>query len=473
MDNRRSFFLSVTVLLLVTLLSLSAVHWYCSRYVMVDGTHYDLASTELNFFGQPLNHPESLIKFPHLQKLDLRGTPLTLAQFNSIRQAHPDCEILWDVPFQGRTYSSDRTHLTITSLSEEDLSILSLFPNLQSIHAEGCRDYKNLLALHNRLPQCRLVYSIEIFGTEYDHSSTHLSVPGQDLDVLSELLGYFPNLQSVTLLDPTADPDQLRAFRDEHPSLSITWQLNIGGVLADESATTLDLTGVSLTVEEVHRLITYLPNLTYLDLSGSGIPNEEMALLRDSYDDIKIVWTVSIGRYLRVKTDITWFMPVKYRVEVNTEDVYNLRYCQDIICLDLGHMDIENCDFVAFMPHLKYLLLADTHISDITPLTGLTELVYLELFMTNVTDYSPLLTLTALEDLNLHHTQGDPNILAQMTWLKNLWWRRLDTPTQDMLRAALPNTHIEFICFYSTDMGWRRLPNYYAQRDIMGMYYMS
>lgn len=473
MDNRQSFVLSVLVLLLVTLLSLCCVHWYCSHYVMVDGTHYDLSSTELNFFGQQLENPEAVVKFPHLKRLDLRGTSLTPAQFNTIRDAHPDCEILWDVPFQGKTYSSDRKTLTITSLSDEDLFMLTYFPDLQYIHAEGCRDYENLLEFHRRHPSCRLDFSVEISGTDYDYASTHLSLPGQNLDTLSGQLAYFPNLQSVTLLDPTADPEQIHAFRDAHPDLSISWQVNIGGVLADESTTTLDLTGVPLTVEDVHRLITYLPNLTYLDLSDSGISNEDMAVLRDSYDNIKIVWTVSIGRYLRVKTDITWFMPVKYGVYVTTADLYNLRYCRDIICLDIGHMDVDNCDFVAYMPHMKYLLMADTEIYDLTPLAGLTELVYLELFLTDVTDYSPLLTLTSLEDLNIHYTRGDPGIIAQMTWLKNLWWKGANWQGIMMLQDALPNTHFEYSCASSTGGGWRQLENYYAQRDILGMRYMT
>lgn len=439
---------------------------------MFDGVHYDLSSTELDFSGQRLHSLTFLEKFPHLTRLDLRGSGITPSQFDTLQAQHPECRILWDVPFQGKFYSSDRQVLSISSLSEEDLAMLEYFPDLRYIDANGCRDYAYLLEYHRRHSECSLHFSVNILGHEYPFTATHLTLPGHDLDALSSMLHWFPYLQSLELSDPPADAEQILAFRRAHPSLDISWHMTLGDVTLDENTTVLDLTGVPMTVPEVHRLIACLPNLTYLDLSYSGISNEDMAVLRDSYEDVKIVWTVSIGPYLRLKTDATWFIPVKYRVEVDTEDVYNLRYCRDMVCLDLGHMDVENCDFVAFMPHLKYLLLADTPISDITPLTGLTELIYLELFMTNVTDYSPLLTLTALEDLNLHHTKGDPNILAQMTWLKNLWWRCLDKPTQDMLRSALPNTHCEFICFYSTDMGWRRLPNYYAQRDYMGMYYM-
>ena len=129
------------------------------------------------------------------------------------------------------------------------------------------------------------------------------------------------------------------------------------------------------------------------------------------------------------------------------------------------------------MPHLKYLLMCETLVRDLTPLTGLTELVYLELFMNAFTDLSPLATLTALEDLNLHYVKGDPEPIAQMTWLKNLWWNNLEryklTPEQQqMLRDAIPDCNFNFTSGSSTGGGWRELPNYYAQRDIFGVEYM-
>ena len=130
------------------------------------------------------------------------------------------------------------------------------------------------------------------------------------------------------------------------------------------------------------------------------------------------------------------------------------------------------------MPHLKYLIIADTSISDITPLTGLEELVYLEMFLSPIRDFSPLLTLTSLEDLNICYTFGDPKIIAQMTWLKNVWWGywediNLSYNSMQMLREAIPDCNFCFVTKSSTGMGWRKLPNYYAQRDAFGMYYMD
>jgi hypothetical protein len=37
----------------------------------------------------------------------------------------------------------------------------------------------------------------------------------------------------------------------------------------------------------------------------------------------------------------------------------------------------------------------------------------------------------------------------------------------------MPNTRIVYTEGSSTARGWRELPNYYAQRDILGMWYME
>ena len=289
----------------------------------------------------------------------------------------------------------------------------------------------------------------------------------------ASLLPYFRNLKSVTFAEPLPEAAQIYALPKEYPHVDFSWTLTFHDMTLDHTTAALDLTGIPVTVEEMETLIPYLPNLSYVDMSGCGIDNEQMDALNRRHENIKIVWTVSIGQFIQLKTDTTWFMAAKFGYTVSTEDVYNLRYCTDIIAIDLGHMKITNCDFVAFMPHLRYLILADTKVKDLTPLTGLDELAFLELFLMDVQDFAPLETLTALEDLNLHYTQGNAEVISRMTWLKNLWWNRCSDQDLELLRQSIPGCHINYTSYQSTGGGWRNLPNYYAQRDIFGMPYMT
>ena len=124
------------------------------------------------------------------------------------------------------------------------------------------------------------------------------------------------------------------------------------------------------------------------------------------------------------------------------------------------------------MPQLRYLILADTPVADLSPLEGLKNLKFLELFQTPVRDYSPLLGCTALDDLNLCYSYGDPEPVMKMTWLKRLWWdgSRVSEAT---LSEHLPDTQVECNSHSSTGAGWRKGQHYFDMRDLIGMDYMT
>ena len=73
--------------------------------------------------------------------LDLRGTGISKEHFDTVHAQLPDCRILWDVPFQGKTLSSDTTAITLETLTEADLEMLSYFPDLNAVNALGCSEY--------------------------------------------------------------------------------------------------------------------------------------------------------------------------------------------------------------------------------------------------------------------------------------------------------------------------------------------
>jgi len=198
-----------------------------------------------------------------------------------------------------------------------------------------------------------------------------------------------------------------------------------------------------------------------------------MAALREEVRaDYKVVWTVQCGP-IAVRTDATFFHPIQQKVwYFFDEDAANLVYCEDMICVDLGHMSIHNVQWLKGMPKLKYLILAHTQVSDLAGIENCKELVFLELDWGIVKDFTPLQQLTKLEDLNIGKTYASIEPLKQMTWLKNLWCVDRASIAGE-LSEALPDTKV----FYQTDAtvggGWRELPNYYAMRDALGMDYMT
>ena len=151
----------------------------------------------------------------------------------------------------------------------------------------------------------------------------------------------------------------------------------------------------------------------------------------------------------------------------------NLKYCEDIISMDVGHMSLTELEFLRYMPNLKYLDVSLNHLLDISPLAECKSLVFLTMFLNSIDmDYSPLKELTALEDLNIGGNSGDISPILEMKHLKNLWIVFHGNEEYQMAQRELPDTHIGYY-HYKVDEGWRRLPNYFKMRDALLMFYMA
>lgn len=405
------------------------------------------------------------------RSLDLRGTGISIGDYQALQQELPLCDISWEVPFQGGFVDAGTRELTVTSLTDADVETMDYFENLTTVNAAGCRDYPQLLSLQQRHPDCVVEYRVTIGGTEYSQDSREISVTGLSEEDVG-LLQYLPQLERLHLVDPNLSAETVLALGD---TLTVTCEKQVLGRTVTSGDTELDLTGTPLSdTAELERELECFPNLEKVIVSDCGLDNETLAAARDRVrDQYKLVWTVQCGK-LTVRTDDIYFMPVKYNIYYfHDDEAYNLRYCEDMVCIDLGHMSIHDIEFVRYMPHLKYLILAHSTILDISPISDCKELVFLELDWTGVKDYSPLLGCTALEDLNLGNTYGSCEPIKQMTWLKNLWWIGRSASVYAELTEALPDTYTEFYAKYTVGNGWRKLKNYFDMRDILGMEYMD
>lgn len=243
----------------------------------------------------------------------------------------------------------------------------------------------------------------------------------------------------------------------------------------DSSAEFLDLSGIAIEdLTQLEAALSAFPNLKQVDMVDCGISNEEMDALNRRHPGIKFVWALYI-RGIMLRTDATIFMPGKYGVRIYDSDCALLQYCHDLICIDLGHMPITDCSFLYGTPQVKYLILADTSLQDISPIGTLTKLEFLEIFNMGIVDYWPLTNCTSLKDLNISYTTFlDCTPLYQMTWLERLMMvgSGFNWDEQAQFRAELPFISIVFESRSATDKGWRYSPNYYAMRDLLGMHYM-
>lgn len=359
---------------------------------------------------------------------------------------------------------------------------LECFPELSAVTVtKPLPKGEELTSFRKNYPHIRLSWSVEVGGRAVPEDTVELDLSGVPLsrEALENVLSYLPELKRLDLHGCGLSQEDLRGVALAHPDMDVLFDITVSSVTVSTDARELDLSGIPM--EDTREVEEALPCFTGLErviMCDTGISNEEMDALGKRHPETRFVWTITLFG-LEIRTDATYYKRNRYGAR--SEELAALKYCVDMEAVDLGHMQrLDNCEFLTDMKKLKYLVLADTAVSDLTPLSGMTELVYLEIFNTPVEDYSPLVSCTALEDLNLGGTCGNPEPLTRMPWLKHLWWSNLKSKTEtpgyralELLPEALPNTEIHFEGNHPTASGWRWLPNYYAMRDALHASYME
>lgn len=395
----------------------------------------------------------------------------------ALQARHPECTVCYQVPLGDTAWAQDTRELTVKNASCDALAYaMAYLPDLEVADASGCQEFDALLALQAQYPQCQIRYTVNIGGSTYRENTTELTLENANAQQVTAALPYLPQLSTVTFTGTAPANDDILQMKLLRPNVTFVWSFDLLGVSVSSQDTQIDLSGIPMeTVDAVENSLKYFNRLERVILCDCGLPNEEMDALGQRNPDVRFVWTVSLGRHIRLRTDATYFMPYQFDTKVTDRDLVNLKYCIDLECLDLGHHPITDTSFLAYMPKMKYLVLADSPVSDISGCANMPELIYAELFMTEVTDFSPLLNCKKLEDLNISFTiPNGIEDLRQMTWLKRLWLKgyHLSRSQQQTLRKALADTQVVYEGGSATGEGWREGQNYYDMRDFLGMYYM-
>ena len=68
------------------------------NYLFWNGTLLARDAHSLTLTGRPMKNLDRLLELTELERLDLRGTGLTVEQYEWLRQQMPRCAVQWDVP---------------------------------------------------------------------------------------------------------------------------------------------------------------------------------------------------------------------------------------------------------------------------------------------------------------------------------------------------------------------------------------
>ena len=400
------------------------------RTVCLYGHMYDPGERELSLPWKhitPEELEEKLPLFPRLERVELPACELTFQEQMKLQQACPTVEFLWPVEICGQVFSSDAE--TVSLAGREDLTFralpeirerAALMTRLKTVDLSGCRfSEAGVLALINALKDVEVIWDIDLYGVT-------VSSAAEEIDL------------------------------SDH-------RVRDGG-------------------DRLREMIPRMTRLKKVVMCNCGLNDAAMDELNAQFEDVRFVWLVRI-KWAAIRTDSDFFVPYRESGAIQTggqAGLKALRYCTDLVALDVGHSETADLSFLEVMPRLEYLIIAENYAYDISLVGELKELRWLEMFQCHTRDLSPLLGCRKLENLNICYvaTPADNlyETLRQMPWLKRLWCSGTNMSRKQIeaLRSELPDT--EIWCKdgdESTGSTWRFHEDYYEMRDAFHMYYMN
>ena len=413
----------------------------------------------------------TLLRLDNVAHVTITGAALSPSQYRATTAQFPDMSIDCMISLYGKTclISSTTIDLTGCATDNELEDNLRLFPQLKTLTlGETTPDEADRLRASLALENLEYTFN----GSLISPQAVSLDLRGANADaqLVSKLIDEMPLLERVSL---DAPDEAMRALMNDRSDLFFIYDTTLLGMPISTGDTVIDFDAGGVTVKDsdvqaLSQIIPALRNLREMRLFESRLSVQSMDALFDGFPDVFFGFTFNVvGRRYTVRSDVTAFSTLlgDPRHTYKPSDFKQLRYCKNLLALDLGHNAIVDASFLSDFPKLRLLILADNNVRDLTPIGELQDLEYLELFMNyQVQSFEPLKKLTKLTDLNVRLTRYSDsktkhNIepFMEMTWLKRLWLTSNNVSSSDLkrLREALPDCTISCTNKHSTDDNWR------------------
>lgn len=220
---------------------------------------------------------EDAVYAKNSESLDLRGTGISLEHYDSLQAQLPDCHILWDVPFQGKTLSSDTAAITVKTLTEEDIALLRYFPGLNAVDAMDCSDYAMLEKLAETYPDVEVSYEVSVGSLRFAPDTAELTLKSEDFDfdTLLANLPHLPRICSIRFEEMELTLEQLSILEAAYPQIPVTYSAVLAGQVFEMDAAEADLSAItSEDVDTVLQQLELLPGIVEVQLmNGEGSSN--------------------------------------------------------------------------------------------------------------------------------------------------------------------------------------------------------
>lgn len=489
----RRFLIGVLIAVLALIAGLG-IWCYTYTHFKMFGQPENIFAEEVAFRGSEIPDLETLKgylrRFKNLKKADLGTFQVQAEDSVPFRQEFPNTELVYHtvVTIDDKVYDSGIETLDISKRGYSDthtfIQKLDYFSDLHTVifgkqtipeteKQRLCQAYPDV--------SFEVIGTYEIYGKQVPENTEHLDLRDAKLDAsLSDQLALLPQLRSVDLHDQPLSIEDKKELCKLFPEVSFGWTVIYNDTEYDSSITELDLSGQRITSDEdldaIREAISQFPDLEKVVLCDCGLSYERLAELNEEWP-VRVVWRVYLGSRWSLRTDAVAFSVLIVHYDYPRMGSWNLeplKYCTDLLALDLGHQSISDISLIGeYLTDLRLLILADNCIRDISPLANLKHLHYLELFLNRIYDLTPLRELHELVDVNISYNGGiyDIEPLLHSPMMERVWMEATSVGYDgiNQLQEAYPDCKIVRWGSGSVDQGWREPHERYIQ--MMDMWF--
>lgn len=256
----------------------------------------------------------------------------------------------------------------------------------------------------------------DLRGKHYPIDAEEIDLSGiseadvQDIALFCQVAPYAANLKNVILGDERSTPiswHTLAQLQDAAPNVHFAYSFSLYGEPMTLDTSYIDLRKIPVDDNgaAVMAALPCMKNCTTLDMDQSGVDNEHMAVIRDAFPQVKVIWRV-------------WFSTLDYscRTDVKTilaslagdggltdeKSCLPLTYCNEVVNLDVGHNNnMRTLRFLQAMPNLEVFITYNNYLRDVDDLAYCKKLKYVELFGSSMDNIQSIAQLPELTDLQL------------------------------------------------------------------------
>ena len=316
--------------------------WLFNSFSLVGGRLVPLDTAELDLSGRGIHTVLGIPRLKKLERLDLSGNDISIRQYRKLAEKLPGCEITWDVPVSSSVSVSN-------TVSSADIS----------------------------------------------------SSSGIRISRLGKAVPYMTALERLDVSDCGLDEEQLWQLDRSLERVDLIWDTDLLGQRVSTDSRVVETGAVEADrLDELAEKIRYFDRLERLDLSRSGLSNDELYEFAVRNPDAKCSWGVEI--FGETYASDTLELRLAPPEDVTIDDLSFLRPFYRLQALYIGRGRISDLSPLSGKLTLRILSLDNCGITDISPLKPLTGLVYLELNGNDISDLGALSGMDKLEELHLN-----------------------------------------------------------------------